>query len=110
MGNANSTHDIKLKLKHSASYSNLNKKFNIYDKCNNLSNCDSIRRKKKSVSVSNLSHVNSKSSEKIALHKSLSFIGNYIEPFIVQCILVNLVFFLFFSTKRLFSGGIGPIE
>ncbi len=59
MGNANSANDIKLKLKHSASYSNLNKKFNIYDKCNNLSTCDSIRRKKKSQSTSNLAHVNS---------------------------------------------------
>ncbi len=59
MGNANSAGDIKLKVKHSASYSNLNKKFNIYDKCNNLPTCDSIRRKKKSKSTSNLAHLNS---------------------------------------------------
>ena len=61
MGNTQGGHEAAL-LKASASYSNLNtnrghqKKFNIYDKCNNLSNCDSMRRRKKSVSTSNLSY------------------------------------------------------
>lgn len=78
MGNVNSNQDIKAKIKHSASFSNLNKKFNIYDKCNNLSNCDSIRRKKKSVSTSNLAHIRSKSADLITKQKT-TFLGKLFD-------------------------------